>query len=104
METIAFVNGSAAFLTLSWTADDDYLVLGFAGGSSVLSKNPNRTWTNTFSSPTTGVFDEWFVTSDSDLNAAWAFPLKKGEKIYCAMDNAITVSWLLLQRTAELIS
>jgi hypothetical protein len=103
MELIAFVNPTAGFLTQSWTADDDYTLRGASGGSSVISKNPTRTWTNTFTSPVGGITDEFFITGNTDLSSLdFDFPISKGEKIYCAHTNAIETTWLILDRkTAE---
>jgi hypothetical protein len=107
MEIVNFVNSSAAFVTLSWVADDDYILVGFVGIPAVLSKDPNRTYTNTAVSPTpTGTNDNWFVTT---FDTGWQFfqlnfPIAKGMKIYCAMTNSAGSAAMYLERVSQLVS
>lgn len=107
MEIINFVNSAASFVTVSWVADDDYILIGFAGLPAVLSKDPSRTYTNTAVSPSpTGANDNWFVTTfDTGYNFfPLNFPISKGTKLYCALTNSAGSAAMFLERVSQLVS
>jgi len=104
---ITFTNHAASAVTLSWTADQDYVAVACAGANGVISLDPSLTAAGWRDAPAANlVFDKWVLDCGNfwQIGFQLAFPISKGEKIYCACPAVIGTNYLLLEATADLIS
>jgi hypothetical protein len=102
MQMVVFTNNATSATTLSWIADQDYLAIGVTGANGIISNDPSLTAANFRDAPAAlKVSQRWVLDAGNmyDAGLTFAFPIKKGEKIYCACPAVIGPTYLILEET-----
>lgn len=86
--------------TLSWQADDDYVIITFMGsGSAVLSTDPELTWLEASTPSAGGVFEGIRLFA---FGVQVPIEILRGEILYVATASGSAALTLYLQTTAEI--